>query len=45
MLYIGAAIKNSAFHAEMEKAKPEADLTLANGDPSTLNILLDLLWA
>ena len=30
MLYIGAAIKNSAFHAEMEKAKAAGDLLVGS---------------
>src|SRR5271165_2960547 len=30
MLYIGAAIKNSAFHAEMEKAKAAGDLLMGS---------------
>ena len=37
MLYIGAAIKNSAFHAEMEKAKAAGD-PVGKCLPSTPNI-------
>jgi short-subunit dehydrogenase len=43
MLYIGAAIKNSAFHAEMEKAKAAGDPVweMPTVDPA---YLADLLW-
>jgi hypothetical protein len=43
MLYIGAAIKNSAFHAEMEKAKAAGDPVweMPTVDPGDL---ADLLW-
>ena len=43
MLYIGAAIKNSAFHAEMEKAKAAGDPAweMRTVDPEHL---ADLLW-
>jgi short-subunit dehydrogenase len=43
MLYIGAAIKNSAFHAEMEKAKAAGDPVweMPTVDPEHL---ADLLW-
>ncbi len=43
MLYIGAAIKNSAFHAEMEKAEAAGDPVweMPTVDP---NHLADLLW-
>ena len=43
MLYIGAAIKNSAFHAEMEKAKAAGDPVweMATVDPEHL---AGLLW-
>ena len=43
MLYIGAAIKNSAFHAEMEKAKAAGEPVweMPTVDPAHL---ADLLW-
>ena len=43
MLYIGAAIKNSGFHAEMEKAKAAGDPVweMATVDPEHL---AGLLW-
>jgi len=43
MLYIGAAIKNSAFHAEMEKAKAAGDPVwdMPTVDPEHL---AGLLW-
>jgi len=43
MLYIGAAIENSAFHTEMEKAKAAGDPVweIATADPAHL---ADLLW-
>ena len=43
MLYIGAAIKNSAFHTEMEKAKAAGDPVweMPTVDPAHL---ADLLW-
>jgi short-subunit dehydrogenase len=43
MLYVGAAIKNSAFHAEMEKAKAAGDPVweMPIVDPEHL---ADLLW-
>jgi short-subunit dehydrogenase len=43
MLYVGAAIKNSAFHAEMEKAKAAGDPVweMPAVDPEHL---ADLLW-
>ena len=43
MLYIGAAIKNSAFHTEMEKAKAAGDPVweMPTVDPEHL---ADLLW-
>jgi short-subunit dehydrogenase len=43
MLYIGAAIKNSGFHAEMEKAKAAGDPVweIPTVDPEHL---ADLLW-
>jgi short-subunit dehydrogenase len=43
MLYIGAAIKNSAFHAEMEQAKAAGDPVwqMPTVDPDQL---ADLLW-
>ena len=43
MLYIGAAIKNSAFHVEMEKAKAAGDPVweMPTVDPENL---ADLLW-
>jgi short-subunit dehydrogenase len=43
MLYIGAAIRNSAFHAEMEKAKAAGDPVweMPTVDPEHL---ADLLW-
>ena len=43
MLYIGAAIKNSDFHAEMEKAKAAGDPVrdMPTVDPDHL---ADLLW-
>lgn len=44
MLYVGAAIKNSAFHAEMEQAKAAGDPVweMPTVDPEHL---ADLLWA
>jgi hypothetical protein len=43
MLYVGAAIKNSAFHAEVEKAKAAGDSVweMPTVDPEHL---ADLLW-
>jgi len=43
MLYIGAAIRNSAFHAEMEKAKAAGDPVweMPTADPEHL---AGLLW-
>jgi short-subunit dehydrogenase len=43
MLYIGAAIRNSAFHAEMEKARAAGDPVweMPTADPEHL---ADLLW-
>jgi short-subunit dehydrogenase len=43
MLYIGAAIKNSAFHSEMEKAKAAGEPVweMPTVDPEHL---ADLLW-